>query len=82
MFVCGYAANSESKSVNGKGMFLVVLVNVVAPGAKFCSSVLHKMFFFLSGHPKGGKLAEGNCKGQAREQMIKTKLKISLDQAA
>lgn len=75
MFVCGYVANFESKSVNGKGIFLVPLVNAVAPGTKFSSSVLRKIFIFLSGHPKGGKLAD-----DTREQMIRTKLKIGLDQ--
>lgn len=62
-------------------MYLVPLVNVVAPGAKFSSSVQHKIFLFLSGHAKGSKLAEWNYKGQTREQIIRTNLKISLDQA-
>lgn len=47
---------------------------------QFSFPVPHKIFVFLSEHPKGGNLAEENCKVQAREQML-TQLKISVDQA-
>lgn len=42
--------------------------------AKLSFSVLHKIFGFLSDHPKGDNLAEENCKVQGREQML-TQLK-------
>lgn len=57
------------------------LVNVVAAGQNFPFLYHIKFFVILSEHPKGGKLAEENCKVQAREQML-TWLKISADQAA
>lgn len=62
-------------------MFPVPLVNVVAAGQSFPFLYHIKFFVILSEHPKGGKLAEENCKVQAREQIL-TQWKISVDQAA
>lgn len=62
-------------------MFPVPLVNVVAPEQSFPFLYNINFLSFWLSTRKGGKLAEENCKVQAREQML-NQLKISVDQAA